>query len=160
MTIMSHRNGMKFETEIQSDCGSVAEICQKIIDTLGEDIKFMRDPTRGGIAATLNEIVNQTNCGIEIDENKIPVHPSTQAAADMLGFDILDIANEGKVVIVVSAEKADECLQICKQCKNAKDAAIIGRVIKSDEPLVELLTKIEARRIIQMPSGRELPRIC
>jgi hydrogenase expression/formation protein HypE len=78
----------------------------------------------------------------------------------MLGFDILDIANEGKVVIVVSAEKADECLQICKQCKNAKDAAIIGRVIKSDEPLVELLTKIEARRIIQMPSGRELPRIC
>jgi hydrogenase expression/formation protein HypE len=160
MTIMSHREGMKFQTEIKSDCGSVAEICRNVIDSLGEDIKFMRDPTRGGIAATLNEIANQTNCGIEIDENAVPVHPSTQAAADMLGFDILDIANEGKVVIVVSAEKADECLQICKKCKNAKDAAIIGQVIKSDEPLVELLTKIGARRIIQMPSGRELPRIC
>jgi len=160
MTIMSHREGMKFETEIQSDCGSVAEICEKIIDSLGENIKFMRDPTRGGLAATLNEISNQTNCGIEIDENTIPVHPSTRAAADMLGFDILDIANEGKVVIVISAERADECLQICKQCKNGKDAAIIGQVIKADEPIVELITKIGARRIVQMPSGRELPRIC
>jgi hydrogenase expression/formation protein HypE len=160
MTIMSHREGMKFETEIQSDCGSVAEICEKVIDSLGENIKFMRDPTRGGLAATLNEIANQTNCGIEIDEKTIPVHSSTRAAADMLGFDILDIANEGKVVIVVAAAQADECLQICKQCKNGKDAVIIGQVIKADEPIVELITKIGARRIIQMPSGRELPRIC
>ena len=75
-------------------------------------------------------------------------------------FDILDIANEGKVVIVVSANKADECLRICKQCKNGKDSAIIGQVIKSDEPIVELITKIQSRRIVQMPSGRELPRIC
>jgi hydrogenase expression/formation protein HypE len=160
MTIMSHREGMKFQTEIQSDCGSVAEICEKVIETLGEDIKFMRDPTRGGLAAALNEIAEQAGCGIEINESKIPVNPSVQAAADMLGFDILDIANEGKVVVVVSADKADQCLQICKQCRKGKDAAIIGSVIKSDEPLVELITKIGAARIVQTPSGRELPRIC
>jgi hydrogenase expression/formation protein HypE len=160
MTIMSQREGMKFETNIQSDCGSVAQICASVIDGLGEDIKFMRDPTRGGIAATLNEITKQTSLGIEIDESLIPVHPSTLAAAEMLGFDILNIANEGKVVIVVAAEKADKCLDICKKCRNGKNAAIIGQVIKTDEPFVELITKIKSRRIVHMPYGRELPRIC
>lgn len=160
MTIMSQREGMKFETEIQSDCGSVADICRNVIDGLGSEIKFMRDPTRGGLAATLNEIVRTTSCGIEIDENLIPVNPSTRAAADMLGFDILEIANEGKVVIVVSSEKADKCLEICKSSKNGSNAAIIGQVVKTEEPIVELITKIKGRRIVQMPYGRELPRIC
>jgi hydrogenase expression/formation protein HypE len=160
MTIMSQREGMKFESEMKSDCGSVAQICQKAIETLGGDVKFMRDPTRGGLAATLNEIAQQTGLGIEIQESQIPINPTTQAAADMLGFDILDIANEGKVVIIVSEQKADQCLEICKSCPGGKDAAIIGSVIKSDEPLVELITAIKGRRIVQMPYGRDLPRIC
>jgi hydrogenase expression/formation protein HypE len=160
MTIMSHREGMKFESDLKSDCASVAQICEKVIDTLGSNIKFMRDPTRGGLAATLNEIVSRINCGIEINEENIPVNTTVKAAADMLGFDVLDIANEGKVVIVVSQQKADKCLEICRSCKNGKDAALIGRVIKSDEPLVELNTAIRGRRIVQMPYGRELPRIC
>jgi hydrogenase expression/formation protein HypE len=78
----------------------------------------------------------------------------------MLGFDILDIANEGKVVIVVSSQKAQKCLEICQNCKTGKEAAIIGQVVQSDEPLVELETIIKGRRIVQMPYGRELPRIC
>jgi hydrogenase expression/formation protein HypE len=160
MTIMSHREGMKFESEMKSDCGSVAQICANVIDALGNDIKFMRDPTRGGLAATLNEIVNQIEVGIEIQESQIPVNPTVKAAADMLGFDILEIANEGKVVIVVSAQKAQQCLEICRSCENGKEAAIIGEVSKSGEPLVELETKIKGRRIVQMPYGRELPRIC
>lgn len=160
MTIMSHREGMKFQSDIKSDCASVAEICIKIIEAFGDDIKFMRDPTRGGIAATLNEIVNQTNCGIEIYENSIPVNPTVKSAADMLGFDILNIANEGKVVAVVSAKNAEKCLEICRNCQTGKDAAIIGQIVKSDEPLVELVTIIKGRRIVQMPYGRELPRIC
>jgi hydrogenase expression/formation protein HypE len=160
MTIMSHREGMKFETEMKSDCGSVSQICANVIDALGGDIKFMRDPTRGGLAATLNEIVNQIELGIEIQESQIPVNPTVKAAADMLGFDILDIANEGKVVIVVSAQKAQKCLEICQSCEKGKDAAIIGHVVKDGEPLVELETKIKGRRIVQMPYGRELPRIC
>ncbi len=160
MTIMSHREGMKFESDLKSDCASVAEICTKVIEELGDDIKFMRDPTRGGIAATLNEIANQTNCGIEIYENSIPVNPTVKAAADMLGFDILNVANEGKVVIVVSPKKTEKCFEICQSCKIGKKAAIIGQVIQSDEPLVELVTIIKGRRIVQMPYGRELPRIC
>jgi hydrogenase expression/formation protein HypE len=160
MTIMSHREGMKFESEMKSDCGSVAQICANVIDALAGDIKFMRDPTRGGLSATLNEIVYQIELGIEIRENQIPVNSTVKAAADMLGFDILEIANEGKVVIVVSAQKAQQCLEICKQSKNGKDAAIIGEVVKSGEPLVELVTMIKGRRIVQMPYGRELPRIC
>jgi hydrogenase expression/formation protein HypE len=160
MTIMSQREGMKFQSDIKSDCGSVAQICAKAIHAFGGDIKFMRDPTRGGLAATLNEIADQTDLGIEVQEDQIPVNPTTRAAADMLGFDILNIANEGKVVIIVSEKKADKCLEICRGCKNGKDAAIIGQVIKSDEPLVELITMIKGRRIVQMPYGRELPRIC
>ena len=160
MTIMSQREGMKFQSDLKSDCASVAEICTKVIDALGEDIKFMRDPTRGGIAATLNEIANQSNCGIEVHESSILVNPTVKAAADMLGFDILDIANEGKAVVVVSAKKAEKCLEICRSCKVGKEAAIIGEVVASDEPLVELETIIKGRRIVQMPYGRELPRIC
>ncbi len=160
MTIMSHREGMKFESNLKSDCASVAEICAKVIEALGDDIKFMRDPTRGGLAATLNEIVNQSNCGIKIHESSIPVNPTVKAAADMLGFDILNVANEGKVVIAVSSQKAQKCLEICQGCKTGKEAAIIGQVVQSDEPLVELETIIKGRRIVQMPYGRELPRIC
>jgi len=160
MTIMSHREGMKFESDLKSDCASVAEICEKVIEKLGEDIKFMRDPTRGGLAATLNEIVNQANYGIEIYEENIPVNLTVRAAAEMLGFDILNIANEGKVVIAVSPQKAQECLEICRSSNNGKDAAIIGDVVASKEPLVELITTIKGRRIVQMPYGRELPRIC
>ena len=160
MTIMSQREGMKFESDLKSDCASVAEICTKVIEELSDDIKFVRDPTRGGLAATLNEIVNQSNCGIEICESSIPVNPTVKAAADMLGFDILNIANEGKVVIVVSAKKAEKCLEICRSCEGGKNAAIIGKVVASDEPLVELETIIKGRRIVQMPYGRELPRIC
>ncbi|MGB8226130.1 MAG: hydrogenase expression/formation protein HypE [Sedimentisphaerales bacterium] len=160
MTIISHREGTKFESDLKSDCAPVSEICGKVIETLGDDIKFMRDPTRGGLAATLNEIVNQTNLGIEIEESQIPVNPTVQAAADMLGFDILNIANEGKVVIVVSAQKAQKCLKICQSCQIGKDAAIIGQVVRSSEPIVELVTTIKGRRVVQMPYGRELPRIC
>ena len=160
MTIMSQREGMKFETDIKSDCASVAQICEKVIEALGNDIKFMRDPTRGGIAATLNEIANQANCGIEIYEENIPVNPTVKAAAEMLGFDILNVANEGKAVIVISPQKVEKCLDICRSCKIGKEAAIIGQVVADGEPLVELVTTIKGRRIVQMPYGRELPRIC
>ena len=159
MTIMSLREGMKFESDLKSDCASVAEICGKVIEELGEDIKFMRDPTRGGLAATLNEIVNQTNSGIELQETQIPINPTVRAAAEMLGFDILNIANEGKAVIVVSPQKAQKCLEICQSCEIGKQAAIIGQVV-GGEPFVEMVTVIKGRRMVQMPYGRELPRIC
>jgi hydrogenase expression/formation protein HypE len=98
---------------------------------------------------------------IEIREKDIPVRPAVQAAADMLGFDVLAIANEGKFVAVVAPESAEQCLSVCKNHPLGKDAQIIGEITeKRDLPVVELETRIGGRRIVQMPYGRELPRIC
>jgi len=160
MTIISQREDIKFQSSLKSDCAGLAGLtCQILENTNG--VKFMRDPTRGGLAATLNEISRATGLSIEIREADIPVKPAVQAAADMLGFDVLNIANEGKFVAVVSPESADNCLSICKNHTLGKDSKIIGEIVQTrDVPTVELITKIGGRRIVQMPYGRELPRIC
>ena len=160
MTVISQREDIKFQTQLQSDCAGVAGLtCELLENTSG--IKFMRDPTRGGLAATLNEISRSSKLSIEIRQIDIPVNPTAQAAADMLGFDVLTIANEGKFVAVVSPEAADDCLKICKNHPLGKQAKIIGEVCSSrDVPLVEIETQIGGKRIVQMPYGRELPRIC
>ena len=160
MTIMSQREGMKFESPLRSDCACLAEIVEKILDT-GADVKFMRDPTRGGAAATTNEIATSSGCSIELTETALPINPTVRAAADMLGFDLLNIANEGKVILVTDADSAEKALDAMKQHPLGRDAAIIGTVAeKEDMPVVELITRIGGRRIVQMPYGRELPRIC
>jgi hydrogenase expression/formation protein HypE len=160
MTIISQREGIKFQSKLQSDCAALAGLtCELLEKTSG--IKFMRDPTRGGLAATLNEIARGSKLSIEIREADIPVNKTVQAAADMLGFDVLTIANEGKFVAVVSPESSEDCLNICRNHSLGKEAKIIGQVIKTDNaPLVELITSIGGKRIVQMPYGRELPRIC
>jgi hydrogenase expression/formation protein HypE len=160
MTIISQREGIEFQSQLKSDCAGLAELtCQLLENTTG--IKFMRDPTRGGLAATLNEIAGASEMSIVIREADIPVNPTVQAAADMLGFDILTIANEGKFVAIVSPDSADECLRICREHPLGEKASIIGEVVKThDVPAVELITKIGGKRIVQMPYGRELPRIC
>jgi len=160
MTIISQREGIKFQSQLQSDCAALAGLtCELLEKTSG--IKFMRDPTRGGLAATLSEIAASSGKSIEIRETDIPVNNTVQAAADMLGFDVLTIANEGKFVAVVSSESAEDCLKICRNHPLGKQTTIIGRVIQTKNvPLVELITKIGGRRIVQMPYGRELPRIC
>ncbi len=160
MTIISQREGISFESQLESDCAGLAELTCRLFGTV-PGIRFMRDPTRGGLAATLNEIVEGSRLSVEIDERRIPVRPSVQAAADMLGFDVLNVANEGKFVAVVSPDTADECLRICRGHPLGKDAGIIGEIVRTrDVPLVELRTKIGGRRVVQMPYGRELPRIC
>ena len=160
MTIISQREEMKFQSKLKSDCASLAGlICELLENTSG--IKFMRDPTRGGLAATLNEIARSTALSVEIRETDIPVRPAVQVAADMLGFDVLTIANEGKFVAVVSPKSADDCLSICRNNKLGKDAKIIGEIVETlDLPLVEIETRIGGKRIVQMPYGRDLPRIC
>jgi hydrogenase expression/formation protein HypE len=160
MTIISQRQDIKFQSQMQSDCAGLAGlICELLEKTNG--IKFMRDPTRGGLAASLNEISRSTGLSIEIVQTDIPVKPVVQAAADMLGFDVLTIANEGKFIAIVSPDSADDCLSICKNHPLGKDTKVIGQVCQSsDEPLVELKTQIGGKRIVQMPYGRELPRIC
>jgi hydrogenase expression/formation protein HypE len=160
MTIISQREGIKFQSKLKSDCAGLGGlICQLLKNTSG--VKFMRDPTRGGLAATLNEISKGSGLSIEIREADVPINPTVQAAADMLGFDVLNIANEGKFVAIVSPESTNDCLNICKNHPLGKEASIIGEVVQArDVPLVEIETKIGGKRIVQMPYGRELPRIC
>ena len=160
MTIISQREDIKFQSQMQSDCAALAGLtCELLENTSG--IKFMRDPTRGGLAASLNEISRSSGLSIEIREVDIPFKPVVQAAADMLGFDVLTIANEGKFIAIVSPESVDDCLRICKNHPLGKEAKVIGEVCRSsDVPLVEMITQIGGKRIVQMPYGRELPRIC
>jgi hydrogenase expression/formation protein HypE len=160
MTIISQREGMKFQSQLKSDCASLAGLIWELLENTN-GIKFMRDPTRGGLAATLNEIARSIALSIEIRETDIPIRPVVQTAADMLGFDVLTIANEGKFVAVISPEFADDCLKICRNHPLGKESNIIGEVIETrDVPLVEIKTRIGGKRIVQMPYGRELPRIC
>jgi len=160
MTIISQRKGMKFQSDLVSDCACLSNLTIDLLKNI-PNIRFMRDPTRGGLAATLNEIVSETHLSITINEKAIPVNPKVKVAAEMLGFDVLSIANEGKVVIVVDSESAQECLEICQKNPLGEKAAIIGQVEKAgDAAVVEMNTKIGGRRIVPMPYGRELPRIC
>jgi hydrogenase expression/formation protein HypE len=160
MTIISQREDIKFQSQLKSDCAPLAGLIGDLLaDTTG--IKFMRDPTRGGLAATLNEISKSTKLSVEIRETDVPVKPAVQAAADMLGFDVLAIANEGKFVAVVSPESADDCLKVCKSHPLGEEAKIIGEVVETrDAAVVEIVTRIGGKRIVKMPYGRELPRIC
>lgn len=160
MTIISQREGIRFESQLESDCAGLADLtCALFEDVPG--VKFMRDATRGGLAAVLNEMVEGADFGIEIGEADIPIKTAVRAAAEMLGFDVLGIANEGKFVAVVAPDAADECLRLCRAHPLGRDAALIGDVVASGGvPLVELKTKVGGRRIVQMPYGRELPRIC
>jgi len=160
MTILSQREGIKFQSPLKSDCAALAKLTGQLLQNVN-GIKFMRDPTRGGLAATLNEISKSTGLSIEINQPAIPVTPTVQAAADILGLDVLNIANEGKFVAVVSPQSTDKCLRICKKNTLGKKASIIGTVIKThDIPTVEMITRIGGKRIVPMPYGRELPRIC
>ncbi len=160
MTIVSQREGIRFESQLESDCAGLAELTCRLFESV-TGIRFMRDPTRGGLASTLNEIVEGSRLSVEIHEREIPIRPEVQAAADMLGFDVLNAANEGKFVAVVAAETADECLRVCRSHDLGRNARIVGEIVPTrDLPLVEMRTKIGGRRIVQMPYGRELPRIC
>ena len=160
MTIISQREDIKFQTQLKSDCAALAALTCQLLQN-ADGIKFMRDPTRGGVAATLNEIARSTGLSIEIRETDLPIKPAVQAAADMLGFDVLTIANEGKFIAIVSPESVEECLTLCRNDPLGEEARIIGQVVETrDVPLVEMETRIGGKRIVQMPYGRELPRIC
>ncbi|MBE0537603.1 MAG: hydrogenase expression/formation protein HypE [Phycisphaerae bacterium] len=161
MAIMSQRKGIEFDSPIQSDCAALSPLTCAILE--GTDgVRFMRDATRGGVAAVLNEIAAGARHDIELVETQLPVNAAVQAAADMLGFDVLDIANEGKVIIVVSQASAAAVLETCRAHALGRQAAVIGRVLEAadDEAIVEMATVIGGRRVVQMPYGRELPRIC
>ena len=160
MTIISQREGIGFDSPLKSDCACLNGLIGRVLDA-SDGVKFMRDPTRGGVASTINEIAAASGCGVVLQEAALPVDGTVRAAADMLGFDLLEIANEGKVLFVVSADEAENVLAACRADELGGGAAVIGEVVVAEgKPVVEMVTKIGGRRVVQTPYGRELPRIC
>jgi hydrogenase expression/formation protein HypE len=161
MAVLCRREGLNLRSELRSDCASLAPMAGALIDALGEKIRFMRDPTRGGLAATLVEIQSATGRAIEVRERDIPVNATAHAAAEILGLDLLSVANEGKLAVVVCPDAAEQALEIMRSFELGIRAADIGVVGRPDPyAVVELVTQAGGRRIVQMPYGEQLPRIC
>ncbi len=160
IAILSQREGLQFDVEIQSDTACVYPLVADLIKTCGEKIHALRDPTRGGLAAVLNEWSQASQVQIEIDESAIPIQPAVNNACELLGLDPLHIANEGKFIVAVAGEAANRALQTIKQSPQGSAAAIVGEVVSAPPQLVSLRTQIGGRRIIDMPMGELLPRIC
>jgi len=158
IAVMSAREGLNFETDLQSDVAPLNHLIAAMMSA-GE-IHVLRDPTRGGLATTLNEIAMQSNLTIELQETALPVKPQVHAACEMLGFDPLYVANEGKLVAFVKPADAENILLAMRQTKYGEDAVIIGKVIKTNSPQVRLRTAIGGTRLIDMLPGEMLPRIC
>jgi hydrogenase expression/formation protein HypE len=159
IAIMAEREGLEFESKIQSDCAPLDSIVQKLIDEKIE-IHCMRDLTRGGLSSALNELAESSGKEILIDERVIPVREDVQGACEILGFDPLYVANEGKFVIFVKPEYANKCLELMKADPMGKESVIIGTVSSGSKPVVKLKSKIGTTRILDMLSGEQLPRIC
>ncbi|WP_457754339.1 hydrogenase expression/formation protein HypE [Thermococcus sp.] len=161
IAIMSHREGIEFETELKSDVAPIWEVVKAVADAIGwENIHAMKDPTRGGLSNALNEIARKSNVGILVKESDIPVKPEVRAASDMLGISPYEVANEGKVVMVVAGEYAEEALEAMRKTKRGKDAAIIGEVIGEYKGKVILETGIGGKRFMEPPVGDPVPRVC
>ncbi len=159
IAIMSKREGLNFSTTLESDCAPLNRMVANMLDesTL---INCLRDPTRGGLATTLNEIAGQSGVGIELEESSIPVRDEVRGACELLGLDPLYVANEGKLVAIVDEKAAEEVLVRMKQNIYGKDAAIIGRVTGEHPGRVVIKTPYGSSRILDMLSGELLPRIC
>lgn len=168
IAVMSVREGLQFETEIRSDTAPLNGLVEAMVAAAGgpvcpplqNAIHCLRDATRGGLAAVLNELAVASHAGIEFDETAVPLRPEVNAACEMLGLDPLYIANEGKLVAVVAQEMADVILLAMRSSEYGKEAAVIGRVVTEHPGLVTARTVIGGRRVVDLPAGELLPRIC
>jgi hydrogenase expression/formation protein HypE len=159
MAIMSVREGLEFEAEITSDTAPLHGLVATMLAACPA-IRVLRDPTRGGVATSLNEVAQAAGQGIEIDEAAVPVRPAVAAACEFLGLDPLQVANEGKLIAIVPADAADAVLAAMRARPEGRDAVLLGRVTAEHPRLVVMRTRIGGRRVIPMPLGEQLPRIC
>lgn len=159
IAVLAARGELAFEAQVQSDVAPLTELAGAI-QQAGQAVHAMRDPTRGGLATTLNEIATQSQVGIEIEEHAIPVHPAVEAACEMLGFDPLYVANEGKLVAIVEEQAADAVLSRMRAAPYGQQAVRIGTVVEQPAGRVLMVTGIGARRVVDVMSGEMLPRIC
>ncbi len=159
MAVMSVREGLEFEAAIESDTAPLHGLVATMLAACPA-IRMLRDPTRGGVATSLNEIAELAGVGIEIDEAAVPVSPVVANACEILGLDPLHVANEGKLVAVVPADAAEGVLAAMRGHERGRQAALIGRVVADHPRLVALRTPLGGTRVIPMPIGEQLPRIC
>jgi len=159
MAIMTSREGLSFQSRITSDCAALNAMIAAVLDVV-PSVHAMRDPTRGGVAATLNELAVSSAVGIEINETAIPVKPDVRGACELLGIDPLHVANEGKLVLAVAGEYAGTVLDLLRSCEPGRDAVIIGSVVNDHPGMVVMRTAFGSRRIVDLPLGEQLPRIC
>ena len=159
IAVLSQREGVRFSTQLESDCAPLGGLVAEMLEA-SSNIHCLRDPTRGGLATTLNELARQSKVSIRIEEEKVPVREEVLAGCEMLGFDPLYVANEGKLVAIVADEDADKILKAMRGNHYGKDAAIIGEVRAENPGRVVMKTWLGASRIIDMLAGDPLPRIC
>ena len=156
ISLMSYREGFGFETDLKSDVAPVWSMVEAALEVGG--VKAMKDPTRGGIANALNELAEKSGVGMLLDEEKIPIKKEVHAASEMLGIDPYEVANEGKVIMGVEADKAEEILQAVRKTKYGKDAQIIGEVTNDKHVILE--TALGGKRILEAPIADPVPRVC
>jgi hydrogenase expression/formation protein HypE len=159
MAVLSQREEFRFQGELKSDCAPLNGMVGKMLDACSS-IRCMRDPTRGGIATTLNEIASTSNVGMMIEEEKIPVRESVKGICELLGLDPLYLANEGKLIAICPSKEAERLLEVMKTHPLGRDAEVIGRVTGENPRRVILHTLIGGHRILDMLTGGQYPRIC
>ncbi len=159
MAIMCQREGLKLSSPLLSDTAALWPMMESLLNGIPE-VSVLRDPTRGGVAAALNDIARASGCGINIMESRLPIRPEVRGAASLLGLDPLAIANEGKAIVVCPSAKADDALKLIQSSPLGQDAAIIGEVAAEHPDQVFLQTTLAGRRLLDYPSGEMLPRIC
>jgi hydrogenase expression/formation protein HypE len=159
MTILTQRQGLDFESDLRSDCAPLNHMVADILAG-GCDVHVLRDPTRGGVGTTLNEIADKSRVGIRIREADLPVRPAVAGVCALLGFDPLYVANEGKLLAFVPTAQADTVLETIRSSPYGKEACIIGEVVDDHPGRVFMRTRIGGERIVDMLTGEQLPRIC
>lgn len=159
VAILSQREGLSFETTIESDSASLHTLVADMV-TVCPDVHVLRDPTRGGLATTLNEIAWQSSVGFRLEERAIPVKPQVAAACELLGIDPLYVANEGKLLAIVAPHDADKVLAAMKAHPLGRDSARVGTVVEDENGFVQLETSFGGSRILDWLAGEQLPRIC
>ena len=157
--ILSERESLGFETEVVSDAAPLNKMIETLLAAVPV-VHVLRDPTRGGLATTLNEIAAQSKVGIEIEEDAVPIHPAVTSACEFLGLDPLYIANEGKLIVIVEESAADQALEIIRAQKYGENAAVIGRVTAEQPGIVSMKTAIGGSRLVDWLNSDPLPRIC
>ena len=159
MAILAQREGLEFESPIQSDSAPLHTLVAAMLQT-GQTIRCLRDPTRGGLSSTVNEIAGQSRVGITLDESSIPIREEVLGACELLGLDPLYVANEGKLVAIVAPEGAEQILAAMRSHPLGRQAQIIGTVTEAQPGMVTMRTVLGTTRIVDLLSGDQLPRIC